>query len=476
MNKVDTDIKLVVETVREIEAPLGGTSVEYVITGTFKQSLFNSNCEDNGIVHVEISKSYREFEDLYAKMKKKYTSLCLPVLPKSKLEDHNVVEEKRKHLDNFVKGVAQNKNISLSPILLQFLGVDRDNLQKSSVCKGNSKINNQYTEDKKETTREKTVIVDDDGFDIFEELQGEQHPTFSKMSDIKKKKEGLFDDTEVTEPELFGYTKSKSAYSRKTLEYQPTVESKSPAGESAEESKSATSSLPGEENTDEWLFTVPNTHSDFLFTSDDIDPKKEEENEEEMTELLKVDTNLDDLFGKKMSPPKTDIETTQSQAAVSSTVTFDVATASETDSVSTFNVVKPVPKPRAKNISTCKNSTSHHDPVSSNNEETKKQLQEETFKKCKPTPPPKPVSVTSVKPVPLPKPKILQKPVAGNQSTHFLGASKMSHPSAEIKQTQTLDKEVNKLPVESEKTEDIDIVKYIEEEQKSTQSTVSLFD
>ncbi|XP_076307131.1 uncharacterized protein LOC143223270 isoform X2 [Tachypleus tridentatus] len=368
MNKVDTDINLVVDTVREIEAPLGGTSVEYVITGTFKQSLLNSNCEDNGIVHVEISKSYREFEDLYAKMKKKYTSLCLPVLPKSKLEDQNVVEEKRKHLDNFVREVAQNKNISLSPILLQFLGIDKDNPQKSGVCKGNSKINNQFIEDKKETTREKTVTVDDDGFDIFEELQSEQHPTFSKMSDIKKKKEGLFDDTEVTEPELFGYSKSKSAYSRKTVENQPADESKSPAGEVAEESKLATSLLLGEESKDEWLFTVPSTHSDFLFTSDNKDPKKEE-NEEEMTELLKVDTNLDDLFGKKIPPPKTDIETAQSQATVSSTVHFDVATASDTDNVSTFNVVKPVPKPRTKNISACKDTTSHHDPVSSNNEE-----------------------------------------------------------------------------------------------------------
>lgn len=121
----DTGIDLASPSVQEVEAPLGGTSVEYEILVVTRLPLFKTQLHKNeDVVHFSVYKAYREVEDLHSKLQKKYCLKDLPSIPKQRQILSTSTEEKRLAIDGFVSYIAKSELLSSSSIFIQFLGIN----------------------------------------------------------------------------------------------------------------------------------------------------------------------------------------------------------------------------------------------------------------------------------------------------------------------------------------------------------------
>lgn len=70
----------------------------------------------------QVYKAYREIEDLYNKLNKKYPKAGLPPLPKYSTIDKYTTDEKVEVLDRFMKAVAKNVELCHSSTFTHFIG------------------------------------------------------------------------------------------------------------------------------------------------------------------------------------------------------------------------------------------------------------------------------------------------------------------------------------------------------------------
>lgn len=120
----DTGIDISVPSIHEEEAPLGGVSILYEISVLTKLDLYKSSLHKiDDVVQFSVFKAYREIEDLYNKLNKKYPTTGLPQIPKSSAIEKYTNEEKVEALDKFMKFISKNTELCESSIFTHFIGI-----------------------------------------------------------------------------------------------------------------------------------------------------------------------------------------------------------------------------------------------------------------------------------------------------------------------------------------------------------------
>lgn len=123
----NTRVDISVPSYKEIEGPLGGMSVEYVILVVAERKMLDINCTSNDIIEYKTLKSYRECEDFYTKFCNKYSTTPFPELPKMFSHPCTSPEDRQAALDQVLNFISSTSQICSSPQLLSFLGIEFTN-------------------------------------------------------------------------------------------------------------------------------------------------------------------------------------------------------------------------------------------------------------------------------------------------------------------------------------------------------------
>ncbi|XP_055948061.1 HCLS1-binding protein 3-like [Argiope bruennichi] len=504
----DTGIDISVPRFKEEEAPLGGISVLYEIFVVTRLEIFKTRLHKSGdVVHFTIFKAYREIEDLYNKLNKRYPKAGLPPVPKasSKYTDDERVEA----LDLFFKAIAQNIEICHSSTFTHFIGINSHRLPSFTLpktetttdnCdKPNDVQNEEFDNSKKETVNEVEVFPKMKinavekvpsvqqplkNVDLFEEVKHTKETTINTKSKGKFS-QGLFDDFEEDD-NLFSSIPGEKApvpsQEEKVKESKEEIEVKKPEAPKRKEKVLPAPTVddseiiikdrkPGDvslfEDQDfgdyitkdeEALFlvtsptTTQNKKNTLLFfereeSPEDID-KRKNENLDDLLDLAPLPNSL--LTSKKLEKePEQSIEKELSPLPA-----------------------KPVPLPRKFFLGKVEFESQPKPEVKPRkvflnkaNESTEEQRQKPEL----PVRPPVPAKPTTVqtKPAPPPKPKPPPKKPKPNvqttrNTTNDLDAANANEPG--------------NLNTATEDLKELDILKYIEQEEKSLDAQLNLFD
>ncbi|KAF8795652.1 HCLS1-binding protein 3 like protein [Argiope bruennichi] len=398
----DTGIDISVPRFKEEEAPLGGISVLYEIFVVTRLEIFKTRLHKSGdVVHFTIFKAYREIEDLYNKLNKRYPKAGLPPVPKasSKYTDDERVEA----LDLFFKAIAQNIEICHSSTFTHFIGINSHRLPSFTLpktetttdnCdKPNDVQNEEFDNSKKETVNEVEVFPKMK-INAVEKVPSVQQPL---------KNVDLFEEVKHTKETTIN-TKSKGKFSQDLhLSFPDNCEF---------------FFNRKNENLDDLLDLAPLPNS--LLTSKKLEKEPEQSIEKELSPLPAKPVPLP----RKKSLGKVEFESQP----------------------------KPEVKPRKVFLNKA-------------NESTEEQRQKPEL----PVRPPVPAKPTTVqtKPAPPPKPKPPPKKPKPNvqttrNTTNDLDAANANEPG--------------NLNTATEDLKELDILKYIEQEEKSLDAQLNLFD
>ncbi|GFU24179.1 HCLS1-binding protein 3 [Trichonephila clavipes] len=209
----DTGIDISVPRFKEEEAPLGGVSILYEISVLTRLEVFKTRLHKSGdVVQFTIYKAYREIDELYNKLNKKYPKAGLPPVPKASTAGKYTSDEKVEALDLFMKAVAKNIEICHSSTFTHFIGINSHRLPSFTLPKPGSSdcvITNDTVESKKTDNNSevfpkmKINVVEKiqpvsqtvKNIDLFEEVQLTKESIINTNTQ-RRSSQGLFDDFE----------------------------------------------------------------------------------------------------------------------------------------------------------------------------------------------------------------------------------------------------------------------------------------
>ncbi|CAL1287088.1 unnamed protein product [Larinioides sclopetarius] len=520
----DTGIDIAVPRLKEEEAPLGGISVLYEIVVVTKLEIFKTRLHKSGdTVHFTIFKAYREIEDLYNKLDKKYPKAGLPPVPKasSKYTDDERVEA----LDLFFKAIAKNIEICHSSTFTHFIGINSHRMPSFSLPKTESTTDNcdKPTDvQSEEPDHSKTEATSDaDVFpkmkvnaaekmppvpqpvknvDLFEEVKLTKGTTINTNS-RGKSSQGLFDDLEEDDA-LFSSTPAEKApvpiQEEKVKENKEKIEVKKPEAPKRKEKVSPAPNVddsqiiikdrkPGDvslfEDQDFGDFITKDEEALFLVTSPTSTESKKNtllffEREDSPGDVDKsTNENLDDLLD--LAPlPNSPFSSKKSEKEEPELSIRKEPELSE-------QPPKPVPLPRKKSLGKVEVEPQPKPEIRTSKPEVMPRkvflnkpsvsTEEQKQKPEPPVRPPVPAKPATVqaKPAPPPKPKPPPKKPKPNaqtaqNNTKDLDAANANEPG----KTENM----NTVSELSEDLKELDILKYIEQEEKSLDAQLNLFD
>lgn len=501
----DTGIDISVPRFKEEEAPLGGVSILYEISVLTRLEIFKTRLHKSGdVVQFTIYKAYREIEELYNKLSKKYPKAGLPPVPKASTAGKYTCDEKVEALDLFMKAIAKNIEICHSSTFTHFIGINSQRLPSFTLPKTESSdfdIAPDTAESKKKSTDnsevfpkmkinavEKIQPVSQPikGVDLFEEVKL-TNETIINTNIQRKSSQGLFDDFE--DDSLFSSKPAEKApppVQRETpKENKETSEVKKPEAPKRKEKKPIVQNVddseiiikdrkPGDvslfEDQDFGGYITKDEESLFLVTSPSSDDNKKNtllfsEKEEPLDEIDKsVNENLDDLLNLEPLPNSPFLSKSSEKK--------------EPEQIDS-EPSKPVPLPRKKSLGNVETEQPPKPEVRPrkvflNKSDTPPQDQNQ-----KPLPPVRPpvpakpsMPVSSSKPAPPPKPKPppkKPKPTMQKENkTQDLDAANANEPG----ETENM----NMVSGLAGDLKELDILKYIEQEEKSVDAQLNLFD
>ncbi|KFM70189.1 HCLS1-binding protein 3, partial [Stegodyphus mimosarum] len=504
----ETGIDISVPRFQEEEAPLGGISILYEISVLTRLDLFKTRLHKYGdVVHFSIFKAYREIEDLYNKLNKKYPKAGLPPVPKSSTADKYTSDERVQALDNFFNAVSKNIEIIHSSVFTQFIGINSQRLPSFSMPKTDSsnesdKTNSEEVKSKgnsgenisnscvsevfpkmKVLAAEKTVdkpsVLPSDSaknLDLFEEVKSGKEATSTDIS-TKTVSTSLFGDFE--EDALFTSKPVKPAPQPKKVENVSST-TRSPTEKIPSPKKPAV--VMSDKNVDDSQIIIKDRKvgdvslfeeqdlGDYITKDEEslffVTPSSEESKKNILLFLddgisstendLSVNENLDDLLNLELLPS-------------SSILTKKLETEELMESQPVpkpEEIAKPVPLPRKKSLGKLDVEGIPKKPevlprnVFMNKPQVPSKPSVATAGAAKPAPPPKPKPPPPTKP----KPAILKN----HTDVQGLDAANANEPEKmeNLNTVSDLANDLNKL----------DILKYIEQESKTLEAKPSLFD
>lgn len=526
----ETGIDISVPRFQEEEAPLGGTSILYEISVLTCLDLFKTRLHRNeDVVQFSVYKAYREMEDLYNKLNKKYLKAGLPPLPKYATIDKYTSEEKVAALDRFMKAVANDIELCHSSIFTHFIGINSQRLPSFTVPNTSSNIdlNSEHTNEEDKAKEDKVSedlsevfpkvknvlpkaanmstqsVRTNDNSDLFEEVKLVKET--EKVTEAKKKSNaaGLFDDFEddnLFNSSLIPKSVSPPKQEKKKSDIKPKRQepekktSDVPVDDSEiiiKERKLGDISLFDEQDLgdyvtkdEEALFLVsPKTNektkkNTLLFSSDSESAEPDSELHEDLDDLLNLNPlPISPVVMKPQSTnvPETDMKELQSQTQVDIVTDVEVKSKKEegANETSESQPKRPVPLPRKKSLGKID--------LDEQMTLTRPEVMPRKVFLTKPEVPTKPSLANQSRPVKPPpisakptlpnKPKIpppkLPKPTIQRDLKDLDSINANQPQKAESKTSaSSLADDLNKL----------DILKYIEQEQQALNSEPSLFD
>ncbi|GFT48911.1 HCLS1-binding protein 3 [Nephila pilipes] len=501
----DTGIDISVPRFKEEEAPLGGVSILYEISVLTRLEVFKTRLHKSGdVVQFTIYKAYREIEELYNKLNKRYPKAGLPPVPKASTAGKYTCEEKVEALDLFMKAVAKNIEICHSSTFTHFIGINSQRLPSFTLPKTDSSdcdITNDTAESKKGSMDNTTEVFPKmkinavekiqpvsqpiKDVDLFEEVKITKETTMNTNSQGKSSL-GLFDDFEddslfssiPTEREPAPVQEVKIKENKEITEVKkpeaPKRKEKKPPVQDVDDSQIIIKDRkPGDvslfEDQDFGGYITKEEESLFLVTSPSSDNKKNillfSEKEELEDEIDKSgNENLDDLLNLEPLP---------------NSPFLSKKTEKEEPEQIESEPPKPVPLPRKKSLSTVETELPPKPEVKPRKVFLNKSDAPPQDQNQKPQPPVRPpvpakpsISASSSKPAPLPKPKPPPKKpkptMRKENNVQDLDAANANEPG----KTENM----NTVSGLAGDLKELDIIKYIEQEEKSIDAQLNLFD
>lgn len=268
----NTKMDLRVDGYKEVAGPLGGLSVEYLLNVSTTLPAYKTSLQsESAVVSFTVSKTYKEFEYFYRKLKGKYPKLDLPDIS---IQNPLFVEDKdarQKIVDKFMKFVSGDPILASSEMLIDFLGYDP---HKSNTQPTSSKVSSTV----------KIPIVDDP-------LQNNDVKHFNSSRSHKAVSENIFtNESEEDDEDIFQEFNHQNVTDSTPLfsEISPPKEQR--GGHLLFQHQDLGGAL---EKCDESIY-VP------LDARVDADDKSHMtmRHLEDTTELLKIDDSLSDIFGE----------------------------------------------------------------------------------------------------------------------------------------------------------------------------------
>lgn len=510
----ETGIDISIPCFQEEEAPLGGVSILYEVSVLTKLDVFKTRLHKNeDVVQFSVYKAYREVEDLYNKLNKKYPKTVLPIVPKSSTIGKYTSEEKVAALDHFMKVVSKSVELCKSSEFTHFIGV---NSQRLSVTSPNSTPSSDNTSPKNTTASEK-VKDSDDLSNVFPKVKNVVAKTGNKVTEItgvgavkvdlfeevklvkgnetSDKKGtpvgGLFDDFE--DENLFSAKptpKPSSPPSTKQVEKAPEVKPKKKEPEKKPDTVSVDDSqiiIKDRKIGDISLFdeqdfgdyVTQEEEALFLVTPDDEKSKKNtllfSSNSETVDTDSELNEDLDDLLNLNplpTSPASKNLKSSKLPAAESKSEELTTDSSKEIEPKPT----KPIPLPRKKSLgksdtdelAMAKPEVMPRKVFLTKPEVPSKPIMSSTSQDVPKSTKPPPISAKPVlPPKPKPPPKAPKPALNKNpKDLDALNANKPVNVSENQNSVSNLTDDLNRL----------DILKYIEQEQKTLDAEPSLFD
>ncbi|GIX86817.1 HCLS1-binding protein 3 [Caerostris extrusa] len=478
----DTGIDISVVRSKEEEAPLGGISVLYEIFVVTRLEIFKTRLHKSGdVVSFTIFKAYREIDDLYNKLSKKYPKAGLPPVPKASSASKYTDDEKVEALDLFMRAIAKNIEICHSSIFTHFIGINSHRLPSFSLPKTESQDdcdttndasqNGESSEFKKSTKNNTSEVFPKMRSNVVEKIQPQPIKNVDLFEEVKltkdtsldlnlkgKNSQGLFDDLE--DDSLFSSKPVEKAAPPKVKENKEKIETKKQPEVTKKKEKE-----PPVQNVDDSEIIIKDRklgdvslfeqqdfgdyitkeeEALFLVTSPSVEQKKNTllffEREDTPEEVNKnVNENLDDLLSLAPLPNSP----------------FSISGVGDAE-------MPPKPEVMPRKVFLNKDSTASENqkpkPAARPPVPAKPTKPSAAANQAKPTPPPKP------KPPPKkPKPNIQTE-----NKTQDLDAANANEPG----KTENM----NTVSGLADDLKELDILKYIEQEEKSLDAQLNLFD
>ncbi|GIY35637.1 HCLS1-binding protein 3 [Caerostris darwini] len=510
----DTGIDISVVRSKEEEAPLGGISVLYEIFVVTRLEIFKTRLHKSGdVVSFTIFKAYREIDDLYNKLNKKYPKAGLPPVPKASSASKYTDDEKVEALDLFMKAIAKNIEICHSSIFTHFIGINSHRLPSFSLPKTESQDdcdttndtsqNGESSEFKKSTKNNNSEVFPKMRSNAVEKIQPQPIKNVDLFEEVKltkdtsldlnlkgKNSQGLFDDLE--DDSLFSSKPVEKAAPPKVKENKEKIEAKKPEVPKKKEKEPPVQNVDDSEiiikdrklgdvslfeQQDFGDYITKEEEALFLVTSPSVQQKKNTllffEREDSPEEVNKnVNENLDDLLSLAPLPNSPFSSKKQDSQKAEPEPEQSVQNEAEPS--------KPVPLPRKKSLGVGdaemppkpevmpRKVFLNKDSIASENQKPKPAARPPV--PAKPTKPSAPA--TQAKPTPPPKPKPPPKKPKPNlqteNKTQDLDAANANEPG----KTENM----NTVSGLADDLKELDILKYIEQEEKSLDAQLNLFD
>ncbi|GFY43110.1 HCLS1-binding protein 3 [Trichonephila inaurata madagascariensis] len=470
----DTGIDISVPRFKEEEAPLGGVSILYEISVLTRLEVFKTRLHKSGdVVQFTIYKAYREIEELYNKLNKKYPKAGLPPVPKASTAGKYTGDEKVEALDLFMKAVAKNIEICHSSTFTHFIGINSHRLPSFTLPKPESSdcdITNDTVASKKTNNNSevfpkmKINVVEKiqpvsqtvKNIDLFEEVKLTKESTINTNIQ-RRSSQGLFDDFE--DDSLFSSKPAEKApapvQEKNVKESKEKTEIKKPEAPKRKEKK------PPVENVDDSQIIIKDRKPGDISLFEDQDFGEKEEPLDEIDKS--VNENLDDLLNLEPLPNSPFLSKRLEK--------------SEPEQIDS-EPPKPVPLPRKKSLGIVETEQPPKPEVRPrkvflNKNDTPSQDQNQKPQPpVRPPVPAKPSMPVSSKPAPPPKPKPPPKKpkptIQKENKTEDLDAANANEPG----ETENM----NTVSGLAEDLKELDILKYIEQEEKSVDAQLNLFD
>ncbi|XP_015928911.2 HCLS1-binding protein 3 [Parasteatoda tepidariorum] len=455
LKNTNTGIDISVPGFQEESAPLGGVSILYEISVLTTLELFKTSLHsEEDVVHFSIFKAYREINDLQNKLSKKFPKADLPPLPTA---DKLSCDQKVETLDTFMQSVAKNVDLCSSSTFVQFIGLNsskQHNVSKigSAATPSESEVFPKMKFGEKSQTSSSSLFeqmkipgessnsknIKTAPQSLFDEFDDDS--LFSSKSYQKKKEQSNETEKKTEKKAVSNKQKSVKSDSEKVVESDIIIQDRKFGDVSLFDEQDFGDYITKDEEalflvtpSDEkkknnTLITRPN---DTFLSAEEIEDSKE---------------NLDDLLDLSplpIVPPPSEVKIESSEPTISS---------------------KPVPLPRKKSLGKIEMTENKKPEVL-----PRKVFLNKNENVSKPKPPvtsPKP-SVGGMKP----KPPLKPKPPPKTSKRSETGSADLDSENAN--KAESIDNSSSSI---TDGLKELDIIKYIEQEEKSLVSNLSLFD
>ncbi|KAG8198107.1 hypothetical protein JTE90_020930 [Oedothorax gibbosus] len=493
----DTGIDISVPRFKEEEAPLGGISILYEISVLTRLDLFKTRLHKSGdVVHFTLFKAYREIEDLYNKLNKKYPKAGLPPVPKTSSAGKYTDEEKVEALDHFMGAIAKNVEVLYSSTFTQFIGINSQRMPSFTVPNEVTDTNNSTTDENdkdeikatfpkmKSSVAIKNLPVIKSG-DLFDEVKSSRNESLN----VKKISQGLFDDFEDDSLFCTKPVEKHPSSPKEEKKVETPVESKKQSPKKKEKEsfaidvddsqiiikdrKQGEVSLFTEQDLGDYitkeeeelfLVTSPNSKTpknNLLFSENEILSPESDKN---------LNDNLEDLLDLAPLPNTPVLRKTSLPPKEESKPEITKPDPEITKPVS--ESTKPVPLPRRRSLGKTETDSKQKPEVKPRKVFLNK-TDEPTPQTTRPPVPAKPTAITptapQTKPIPPTKPKPppkKPKPNSDNKSTTDLDVANANNLQPSTENVANLAGDL----------QDLDILKYIENEEKAIDAQLNLFE